>query len=105
MRVKLLYFDGCPSYRTAAMTLEQVFVEEGIDASIEMIRVVDEDDAVSKQFVGSPTLRVNGMDLFPDQMSGVYAMQCRVYPTPEGFRSAPSKEMLRGALQSYLLRP
>jgi hypothetical protein len=46
--------------------------------------------------------RLHGTDLFPEQNSGVYAMQCRVYRTPEGFSGAPSKEMLRAALQSHL---
>lgn len=98
MKIELFYFDDCPSCQNAPALLEQVLAEEGIDATIEMIRVMDDADAVSKQFVGSPTLRVSGADLFPDQMSGVYAMQCRVYRTPQGCKGIPTKEMLRGAL-------
>lgn len=99
MKIELLYFDECPSYQVARVLLEQVLAEEGITAPIEMIRVADEDDALDKQFVGSPTLRVNGADLFPDQTSDVFAMQCRVYRTPQGFKGVPTKEMLRAALR------
>lgn len=102
MRIELLYFDNCPSYQEAHTMLEQILSEEGTAAPIEMIRVVDEDDALSKQFVGSPTLRVNGADLFPEQTSGIFAMQCRVYRTPKGFKGVPTKQMLRAVLLKHL---
>ena len=99
MKIELLYLTDCPSYQGARIAVEQVLVEEGIAAPMEMVCVMDEDDATMKQFVGSPTLRVNGADLFPDQMSGVYSMQCRVYHTPQGFKGIPTKEVLRAALR------
>ena len=102
MRIELLYFDDCPSYQDARATLEQILAEESITAQIEMVRVVDDDDAQAKQFVGSPTLRMNGADLFPEQLSGVFAMQCRVYRTSQGFKGTPSKEMLRDALRQNI---
>lgn len=105
MKIELLYIDACPSYQMVKMDLEQILAEAEAEASIEMVRVVDVTDAVSKHFLGSPTLRVNGADLFPDQMSGVYAMQCRVYRTPAGLRGVPSKGMLRAALQNDLPQP
>ncbi len=107
MRIELLYFDDCPSYQDARATLEQILAEESISAQIEMVRVVDDDDAQPRQFVGSPTLRVNGADLFPEQTSGIFAMQCRVYRTPQGFKGVPTKEVLRDALHKNisLVRP
>lgn len=98
MKTELFYFDNCPSYQSAPLILEQALAEEGMDTPIEMIRVMDDADAISKQFVGSPTLGVNGAKLFPDQMSGVYTMQCRVYRTLQGYKGIPTKEMLRAAL-------
>ncbi len=102
MRMELLYFDDCPSYQDARATLEQILAEESITAQIEMIPVVDNDDAQAKQFFGSPTLCMNGADLFPEQTSGIFAMQCRVYRTPQGFKGVPSKEMLRDALHKNI---
>lgn len=99
MKIELLYFAGCPSYRDTLSTLEQVLAAEKIDAQIEMVRIIDEDDARQKQFVGSPTLRADGEDLFPEQTSGVFAMQCRVYWTTQGFKGTPTFDMLRGALR------
>jgi hypothetical protein len=99
MKIELLYFDTCPSYQTARALLDQVLAEERIIASVEMVQVHGDEDAVLNQFVGSPTLRVNGVDLFAEQASGVYAMQCRVYRTPEGLKGWPTKEMIRAALK------
>lgn len=98
MKIQILYIDECASYQNAREWLEQVLAEEGMYAPIEMIRVTDEEDAVNKQFVGSPTLRVDGADLFPEQTSNVYAIQCRVYRTAQGFKGTPTKEMLRAAI-------
>jgi hypothetical protein len=100
MNIELMYFDTCPSYQNARALLEQVLAEERINAPVEMVPVRDDEDAVLKQFVGSPTLRANGVDLFAEQASGVYAMQCRVYRTPDGLRGWPTKSMIRAALKA-----
>lgn len=99
LRIELYFFDGCPSYKVGRALLDQVIADEHLDATVEMIRVEDDLDAVKKKFVGSPTWRVGDVDLFADQGSGAYAMQCRVYRTPEGLRGVPSKAMLSDALK------
>ena len=47
---------------------------------------------------GSPTIRVDGEDLFPVPERAGYALGCRMYATPEGLRGSPTTEMLREAL-------
>jgi hypothetical protein len=36
---------------------------EGLDIWIELIRVADNDDAVRREFLGSPSFRLNDVDL------------------------------------------
>ena len=103
-KIELLYFDGCPSYKSARNLLDEVIAEEHVDVTIEMVRVEDEEDAIGKKFVGSPTLRANDLDLFADQTSGAYAMQCRVYRTEQGLRGIPSKEMIKSAIYHVLAK-
>ncbi len=98
MKIELYWFDGCPSYRAARELLEQTLREEKIDAPIEMIQVLDESDATAKKFLGSPTIRINGIDPFAHPNQTNFAIQCRVYQTPEGLRGVPTREMLRTAL-------
>ncbi len=105
MKIELLYFDGCPTYRPAQEALEQALSEEGIDARIQLLAVNTNEEAQRIQFPGSPTIRVNGRDLFPAPEPQDGGLGCRMYPTPECLRGAPTKEMLREALLSYLYSP
>lgn len=100
MRIELLWFDGCPSYQRARDMLDQVLREENITAQIEMIQVSDDADALAKKFLGSPTIRLNGVDPFAEPGQENYAMQCRVYRTSEGLKGTPTKEMLREAVKA-----
>jgi hypothetical protein len=48
----------------------------------------------------SPTVRVDGRDLFPAPVCDDWRLGCRVYATPEGLSGFPSAEMLREALKT-----
>jgi hypothetical protein len=98
MKVEVLYFDGCPSYRAAHETLAEVISEEGLQAEVELVAVNTEEEARRLRFPGSPTIRVNGRDLFPTPEREDWRLGCRVYATPEGLTGSPSAEMLREAL-------
>ncbi|MDQ3863750.1 MAG: thioredoxin family protein [Actinomycetota bacterium] len=98
MKVEILYFDGCPTYKTASKTLREVLAEEGIDAEVELVAVNAEEDARRLRFPGSPTIRVEGKELFPVSEREDWRLGCRVYATPEGLEGSPTAEMLREAL-------
>ncbi|MEK6223200.1 MAG: thioredoxin family protein, partial [Chloroflexota bacterium] len=66
------------------------------------IQVETHAQAQDYQFVGSPTIRVNGADLFPIEQAN-YALGCRVYQTPTGFRGVPTEEMVKAQLASVLV--
>jgi len=98
MKIEILYFDGCPSYETATKTLRAVLVEEGMEADIELVAVNSDEEARRFWFAGSPTIRVDGRDLFPIAERGDWRLGCRLFATPEGLRGAPTAEMFREAL-------
>ena len=98
MKVKVLYFDGCPTYRTATRTLWEVLSELGVEADVEQVAVNTDEEAKRLRFPGSPTIRVDGMDLFPVPERSVWALGCRTYATPEGLKGYPTREMIREAL-------
>lgn len=102
MKVQLYWIDECPSYWRAHDLLAQVLHEQGIEAPIEMTQVHDEAEARVQKFPGSPTIRINGRDLFAQDESSYFGIQCRVYRTPAGLRGVPTKEMIRSALHSHL---
>jgi hypothetical protein len=98
MRVEVLYFDGCPTYLQAENTLREVLAEEGIEAGVELVAVNTDAEARVLQFPGSPTIRVEGRDLFPTPEREDLRLGCRVYATPEGLKGSPTPEMLKEAL-------
>jgi len=98
MKVEILYFDGCPSYVTAEKILKEVLANEGIEAEVNLVAVNTDEEARKLQFPGSPTLRIEGQDLFPTGEREDWRLGCRVYATPEGLKGSPTAEMLREAL-------
>lgn len=100
MRVEILYFDGCPTYETAERTLREVLSREGIEAEVVMVSVASDEEARRLRFPGSPTIRVDGRDLFPAGEREDWRLGCRIYATPGGLRGSPTTEMFREALKN-----
>ncbi len=101
MKVEILYFDGCPTYEVAHETLREVFAEQGTEAAeVELVAVNTDEEAARLRFPGSPTIRVDGEDLFPVPERAEYALGCRMYATPEGLKGSPTAGMLKEALMT-----
>ena len=98
MKVEILYFDGCPTYLRAEEILRGVLAQEGVEAEVELGAVNTDEEAQRLRFAGSPTIRVDGEDLFPVGDRAGYALGCRMYATPEGLRGSPTAEMVRASL-------
>jgi hypothetical protein len=98
LKIQLLYFDGCPSWQSSLMTLHAALKADGLDESVELVQVLDNDDAARKKFLGSPSFRVDGVDLWNEERD-TYSLSCRVYATPEGMKGSPSVSMLREAIR------
>jgi hypothetical protein len=98
MKVEVLYFDGCPTYKTATKVLQSVLAEERVAAEVELVAINSDEEAQLLRFPGSPTVRVDGRDLFPAPEREDWRLGCRIYATPEGLRGSPTAEMLKEAL-------
>ncbi len=98
MNIEILYFDGCPTYQTAEQTLREIIAGEGITAYVGLVVVNTDEDAQRLKFPGSPTIRVDGQDLFPTPERQDYRLGCRMYATPEGLKGSPTAKMLREAI-------
>jgi hypothetical protein len=69
-----------------------------VEAEVELIAVNTDEEARRLRFPGSPTIRVDGRDLFSAGERKDWRLGCRVYATPEGLQGSPTAEMLREAL-------
>lgn len=100
MDVTFLYFEDCPSHDLALERLRQVLQEEGVEAEIEIIKVETDDQARSLQFLGSPTIRINGEDILPPSDHDIVGLACRAFVLEDGRISPlPSYEMIRAGIR------
>ena len=95
MRIEVLYFEGCPNYLLAVDRLRTVLAREGLRAELIEIGVKDDSDAKALKFFGSPTIRVNGLDIeASSRQVSETGFACRCYPG-----GLPSEEMIRAAVR------
>ena len=104
MRVELLYWDGDPAYMTARQHLVEVLTEDAFETPIQMISVNSEEDAELLAFPGSPTIRIDGSDIYPDPSAGAPGLRLRRYPPDDDHGAAPSqpvpgKRLIRRAVE------
>jgi hypothetical protein len=95
VEVELLYWEGCPSHPAALAELRAAL---GGDVPVTVREVLTEEQAVAERFAGSPTIRVNGEDLFPSDEPP--SLTCRVYRLADGrYSPTPDPGLLREALR------
>ena len=98
--MELLWWEGCPSTEKALATLRQVLEEEGLDPDSVVLREVrSDDDAERERFVGSPTIRIGGVEVAPAERDPA-GLTCRVYRLRDGRVSpTPDPEDIRDVIR------
>lgn len=97
--VEILYFDGCPNHHPAVALVERVSREFGIEPELRLVNVPDQEAAERARFLGSPTIRVGGIDVDPHtEERSDYALSCRVFQTEAGIVGQPDEQWVREAL-------
>ena len=97
IRIELLFFDGCPSYRRVWGDLLDVITETDLDATVRPVNIDSAEKADALHFAGSPTIKVNGHDL--EGYGGPGVMACRVYQENHN-QGWPSKALLKRKLEA-----
>lgn len=103
MVFELLYFDGCPSWHQALENLRQALTLHGLGMQVSLIQVKDQANADELRFPGSPTLRISGKDLFPED-ADEYGFGCRLYQTEDGLKGWPTMPMILDRLRDLASR-
>lgn len=99
MKIEVLYFEGCPNHEPAVQAVASVLEELGIEAHLESTNVRDEAEATERAFIGSPSIRIDGVDVEPVATPIVPRLACRIYRTREGIAGVPDRETLKEALR------
>jgi len=96
IEVDVFYFEDCPNHLPTVERIHAVLQEEGCGADVREILVPDVETAQHVGFLGSPTVRVNGIDIEPAAIDRKdFGLMCRSYAG-----GAPSHELIRSAIRS-----
>lgn len=83
--------------------LNAVLSEEGLNVEIERIRVRNQSHAQKLRFLGSPTIRIDGIDVEPKARSRTdYGFMCRTYRTAKDLAGTPSRAQIVAAIKAQL---
>jgi hypothetical protein len=98
LTIEVLYTEGCPHRESALNRVKAVLRELGLPEDVIEVRVADPNMAYRIGFPGSPTVRIDGLDVEPASSAGA-AFACRTYLNGTRCDGAPSVELIRRALE------
>ena len=97
MKIEVLYVPNCPNHSVALERLREILAGESFDAQVNEVLVSSAAMAHSLKFPGSPTIRINGHDIAPQEGEKLsFGLMCRLYADGDG---APSHQILRDAIR------
>jgi hypothetical protein len=103
MEIEILYFDGCPNYRATVSLVERLQKRFYLETEVKETEIKDLDAARAQRFLGSPTVRVNGVDVEPSaRLSKDFGMMCRVYDSGGIRVGVPPEDLIRRAFEDAI---
>ena len=100
LQIQILYIDDCTDWQETIELVEQALSELQLAAEMTTFRIENDRQALQSYFVGSPTVLVNGADLFPVQ-GATAGLRLRSYWTEEGLLGHPTFAMILDKLSGY----
>jgi hypothetical protein len=98
VRIELLYFDGCPGHDRLLPALRERAARQGVELEQRPIETTEQ--AELARFLGSPSVRINGVDVEPGaEERSDFGLKCRLYHSPEGQSGLPRWEWIEHALR------
>jgi hypothetical protein len=95
--VELLYFDGCPSHERLLPVVRRLARDAG--AHVVLRRIGSVEEAEAERFLGSPTVRVDGVDVDPGAAAREdFGLKCRIYRFGGEQSATPPEALIRAAL-------
>jgi len=97
IRLEIQHFSGCPNGPRMINNVKEAL--KGYEDKVELNEVLVEDiETVKKiEFLGSPTLLINGEDFEGRKAEGLISLNCRIYKN-----GVPTAEQIREKIKSLL---
>ncbi|EQM74714.1 hypothetical protein [Microbacterium maritypicum] len=100
MTIELLHISDCPSWEDTLHRLRVAVDKTLPGTSIDVTLIDSTETAQSRPFAGSPTILIDGADLFPSQ-GRTGDLACRIYFTPLGMAGSPTQQQIEEALATH----
>ena len=96
--LEVLYFDCCPSHDRLLPSLRELAAAHGVE--LRDRRIESAEQAEHERFLGSPSVRVNGVDVEPgSEERSDFGLKCRLYRFRDGQSGLPAREWIERALR------
>jgi len=99
MRIEVLFIEDCPSLERLMPHLHSCLNQAEVAGEPRMLLIRSDEQAKALRFLGSPTVRVDGLDAEPGADAREdFGLKCRLYRTPQGLSGLPPDELILAAL-------
>lgn len=100
VRIEILARRDCPNRGMARIVVDRAIVESGVSVELETVDVKSEAQAKKRRFLGSPSVRVDGLDVEPGSNGRTdFTLSDRLYRCGlGGLQGWPDERWIRSAL-------
>lgn len=98
-QVVVLSVPECPNLTPSLAVVEHSALELSMPITLTMLTINDADQADRHKFLGSPTVRIGGIDVEPSAAGRTdYGVSCRVYSASTGVTGIPPAQWVHQSL-------
>lgn len=98
MKIELLYFDGCPHWVETRQLLSRALRDASLPDDVDLVEIDTAEKAGLHHFMGSPSIRINGVDIEPGAPDDGFNIECRLYWINGKPAGVPAREWIEAAL-------
>jgi hypothetical protein len=99
MRIQFFYTRATGRSAEADAALREAIEATGLAVEVEYVEVQDGEDARRLHCLGSPTIRVEGIDVeYGDREPDEYQAGARYYNTPQGWKPYPHARLIANTI-------
>ena len=99
MKIQFLYSKSTGRSAEAEEAMRNAIESTDPKIEVEYIEVTDSEDAKDKRFLGSPSIRVDGIDVeYGDREPDEYQAGTRYYNTPAGWKPYPHARLIANTI-------
>lgn len=99
MKIEFMYSKSTGRGKEAEEALKQAIEATELNVDIVYTEVTDSEDAKTKKFLGSPSIRVDGIDVeYGDREPDEYQAGTRYYNTPAGWKPYPHAKLIANTI-------